>query len=104
MGTFYTGIGVPDQLLRRAVLRRLRAGLDQDASSSRTTTSSTSGADPTFAEGIAGPVQIETGPDGALWYVAIGSGELHRIRYVENYTPIQCPDGQFRAEYFNNQT
>ena len=32
--------------------------------------------------------------------MAIGSGEFRRIRYVESYTPIPCPNGQFRAEYF----
>ena len=55
-----------------------------------------------FAGGISGPVQVETGPDGALWYLAIGSGELRRISFVGNYTPIQCPSGQFRAEYYND--
>jgi glucose/arabinose dehydrogenase len=55
-----------------------------------------------FAGGQSGLVQMEVGPDGALWYVAIGSGELRRISYVGNYTPIQCPNGQFRAEYYKD--
>jgi hypothetical protein len=59
-----------------------------------------------FASGINGPIQIETGPDGALYYLAIGGtanvGELRRIRYVGTYTPLACPDTQFRAEYFDN--
>jgi glucose/arabinose dehydrogenase len=55
-----------------------------------------------FSGAMNGAVQVETGPDGALWYVAIGSGELRRIYYAGSYTPIQCPDGQFRAEYYAN--
>ncbi len=59
-----------------------------------------------FASGIGGPVQLETGSDGALYYLAIGpsanTGELRRIRYVGSYTPLACPASQFRAEYFDN--
>jgi hypothetical protein len=43
-------------------------------------------------------------PDGSLWYLAIGPGELRRIRYAGSYTPISCPAGQFRAEYYPNET
>ena len=34
-----------------------------------------------FAENIPGPVDIELGPDGLLYYVAILSGEVGRIRF-----------------------
>ena len=57
-----------------------------------------------FATNLAGPVQLESGPDGAIYYVTIGSGEIRRIRYFANYTPLDCPTGQYRAEYFNNKT
>ena len=60
------------------------------------------GVSTTFADGMNGPVQIESGPDGAIWYLAFGTGELRRIRYTADATPIQCPDNQFRAEYFRN--
>jgi glucose/arabinose dehydrogenase len=56
-----------------------------------------------FATGIGGLVQIESGPDGALWYLNYATSELRRIRYVGNYTPIQCPDGQWKADYYQNQ-
>jgi glucose/arabinose dehydrogenase len=32
-----------------------------------------------FARGIAGPVELAFGPDGALYYLAAGTGRLHRI-------------------------
>ena len=35
-----------------------------------------------FATGFAGPVDIELGPDGMLYYVAILTGEVGRIRFV----------------------
>jgi glucose/arabinose dehydrogenase len=35
-----------------------------------------------FATGFAGPVHIELGPDGMLYYVAILTGEVGRIRFV----------------------
>ncbi len=57
-----------------------------------------------FATGIGGLVQLESGPDGAIWYLNYATAELRRIRYVGGYTPIQCPDGQWRADYFQNQT
>ena len=50
-----------------------------------------------FADSAGGPVQLDTGPDGALWYLAIGPGDLRKIRFVGSYTPLPCPDGQFRA-------
>lgn len=61
------------------------------------------GASAQFAGSQSGLVQLGNGPDGALWYVAHASGELRRIYYAGSYTPIQCPTGQFRAEYYPNK-
>ncbi|MGE3272234.1 MAG: PQQ-dependent sugar dehydrogenase [Chloroflexota bacterium] len=58
----------------------------------------------TFAQNLGGPVQLEVAADGSLWYLAIGPGELRRIRFAGSYTPLSCPTGQFRAEYFQNET
>jgi glucose/arabinose dehydrogenase len=40
-----------------------------------------------FATGFAGPVDIELGPDGMLYYVAILTGEVGRIRFVGSERP-----------------
>ncbi|MCS6773808.1 MAG: PQQ-dependent sugar dehydrogenase [Thermoflexales bacterium] len=37
-----------------------------------------------FAEGVGEPVDIQFGPDGALWYLSIFSRGLMRIRYTAN--------------------
>jgi glucose/arabinose dehydrogenase len=34
-----------------------------------------------FATGAAGPVQLEIGPEGSLYYLALNVGELRRIAY-----------------------
>jgi glucose/arabinose dehydrogenase len=57
-----------------------------------------------FAQNLGGPVQVEMAADGSLWYLAIGPGELRRIRYAGSYTPLSCPPGEFRAEYYPNET
>ncbi len=36
----------------------------------------------TFATGADGPVDMDLGPDGNLYYVAINTGEIRRIRYI----------------------
>jgi glucose/arabinose dehydrogenase len=41
----------------------------------------------TFATGVEGPVSIEMGPDGMIYYVAIESGVVGRIRYVGPQQP-----------------
>lgn len=42
-----------------------------------------------FTSSADGPVQIETGPDGNIYYIAINAGELRRLRYVgDNRPPI----------------
>ncbi|RPJ85398.1 MAG: hypothetical protein EHM13_01155, partial [Acidobacteria bacterium] len=40
-----------------------------------------------FASGVGGPVDIQAGPDGALYYLAINAGELRRIRYSSTTPP-----------------
>jgi glucose/arabinose dehydrogenase len=35
-----------------------------------------------FASGLNGPVDLDVGPTGDLYYLAINTGELHRIRYT----------------------
>ncbi|HXK32608.1 MAG TPA: PQQ-dependent sugar dehydrogenase, partial [Dehalococcoidia bacterium] len=43
----------------------------------------------TFTSAGDGPVQIETGPDGNIYYIAINAGELRRVRYVgDNRPPV----------------
>jgi glucose/arabinose dehydrogenase len=34
-----------------------------------------------LASGVAGPVEIRSGPDGNIYYLAINAGELRRVRY-----------------------
>ncbi len=41
----------------------------------------------TFATDTNGPVAIELGPDGSLYYLAVNSGELRRIVYTLNAPP-----------------
>jgi glucose/arabinose dehydrogenase len=40
-----------------------------------------------FGAALDGPVEIEMGPDGTLYYLAINAGELRRIRYTAGNTP-----------------
>lgn len=39
------------------------------------------GTDVEFGSELAGPVSIETGPDGLVYYLAINAGEIRRLRY-----------------------
>ncbi len=41
----------------------------------------------TFAVGAPGPVDLETGPDGALYYVDFNEGTVRRIGYASGGTP-----------------
>jgi glucose/arabinose dehydrogenase/PKD repeat protein len=43
-----------------------------------------------FAEDADGPVDMEMGPDGLLYYLAITANELRRIRYTAGNTPPQA--------------
>ena len=40
-----------------------------------------------FAQGLKGPVDVQTGPDGLLYYLAMGTGSLRRIEYSAGNTP-----------------
>ena len=54
-----------------------------------------------LVEGAANPVDIETGPNGDLYYVDFDGGTIHHIAY----SPVPgCSSNTFRAEYFNNVT
>jgi glucose/arabinose dehydrogenase/PKD repeat protein len=55
----------------------------------------------TFAAGAANPVNLETGPDGDLFYVDFDGGTIRRISYTAG---ASCPIGQYNASYFANQT
>lgn len=99
-GTFYTGTAFPPTYQGAFVYADYALGwiksVRVDANDRLV------GAPVDFASGLPGPVAVEMGPDGALYYAVIASGELRRIRYVGTYTPIQCPAGQFRAEYYGS--
>ncbi|MFN7949399.1 MAG: PQQ-dependent sugar dehydrogenase [Blastocatellia bacterium] len=41
-----------------------------------------------FATNVPGPVSLEIGPDGALYYPSITTGEIRRIRYNNTTAPI----------------
>jgi glucose/arabinose dehydrogenase len=43
-----------------------------------------------FTSSADGPVDIETGPGGDIYYIAINTGELRRIRYVTGNRPPQA--------------
>ncbi len=40
-----------------------------------------------LASGVGGPVDLQVGADGALYYAAIGSGEIRRITYTSGNLP-----------------
>jgi glucose/arabinose dehydrogenase len=78
-GVFYRGTSFPAEYRggyfygdwSRSVLRFARIGPDERVQ--------TDAAD--FATGAAGPVQLEIGPEGSLYYLALNVGELRRIAY-----------------------
>lgn len=101
-GTFYTSTVFPPTYQNALFYVDYARGW---ISSVRITSTNQIGGAPTlFAENLGGPVQLEMAPDGSLWYLAIGPGELRRIRYAGSYTPLSCPTGQFHAEYYPNET
>jgi len=53
-----------------------------------------------FATGISGPVDLQVGPDGALYYLARFSGRVGRIAYTASLTPTisQQPTNQTADE------
>jgi hypothetical protein len=58
--------------------------------------SSTPQASSSFATGVNGPVDLEVGPDGALYYLARNVGRVGRIAYTASLTPTisQQPTNQ----------
>jgi uncharacterized repeat protein (TIGR01451 family) len=54
----------------------------------------------TFVSPSGYPVDIETGPNGDLFYVDHDEGTIHRLSYQSS----TCSTGSFQAQYFNNQT
>jgi glucose/arabinose dehydrogenase len=54
-----------------------------------------------LVEGAANPVDIETGPNGDLYYVDFDGGTIHHIAY--SAVP-GCPANTFTAQYFNNMS
>jgi glucose/arabinose dehydrogenase/endonuclease YncB( thermonuclease family) len=85
-GTFYTGSSYPAQYQNaffygdyaQGFVRSLRV----DGSNNLV-----AGSDQAFATGTGGPVDIEMGPDGNLYYLAINTNQLVRIRYTNGNAP-----------------
>lgn len=53
----------------------------------------------TFRVPAAGPVNLEIGPTGELFYPALNEGSIKRIVYTGSSTVV-CDRGQFKSEYF----
>lgn len=47
----------------------------------------TTGANSVFATGVSGPVDLDVGPDGSLYYLARGSGQVGRVAYAASQPP-----------------
>ena len=47
------------------------------------------------------PVDLQTGPNGDLFYVDIDDGQVHRITFSPPAIG-SCPAGQYDGQYFNN--
>jgi glucose/arabinose dehydrogenase/endonuclease YncB( thermonuclease family) len=90
-GVFYTGTAFPAPyqgayFYGNYVLSNLRT-LRADAADTLVP-----GSDADFATGVDGPVAIDAGADGSLYYVAIQTGELRRLRYAPGQpTPTPGP-------------
>ncbi len=84
-GTFYTGTQFPAEYqgayfyadYAQGWIRYLKTAADDSLASGPTD----------FAAAADAPVDLEVGPDGSLYYVAINAGEIRRIRY----TPANRP-------------
>jgi glucose/arabinose dehydrogenase len=78
VGPFYTGTKYPTQFRNNLFFADFVQGFIRravfDASNNLTSVES-------FATGVESPVHLEQGPDGFLYYLAIVSGELKRIRF-----------------------
>ena len=79
-GTFYTGTSYPAEYrgaffygdYSNDFIKYLKVDANQQL---------IGGGDNAFATNNGGAVDIESGPDGDLYYLSIGTGQLHRIRY-----------------------
>jgi glucose/arabinose dehydrogenase len=61
----------------------------------------------TFVSAAAGPVNLEFGPGGDLFYVDFDGGTIRRISYTGSGgsdPPPTCPSGQYGTQYFSNTT
>jgi glucose/arabinose dehydrogenase len=101
-GAFYTGTTYPEEYQGKYFYGDYALGwmrsLQVDANDQAV------GAPSDFLSGLGGPVDIEMGPDGNLYYLAINGGKFLSVRYDDGSQPVTCPKGSFRAEYFNNTT
>jgi glucose/arabinose dehydrogenase len=55
-----------------------------------------------FAGGAGNPVDIESGPNGDLFYVDFDGGAIHEITYGSSGGGGSCSTGTFDAQYFAN--
>ena len=83
-GAFYTGSSTRRRTVATSSSATTAAAGSRAWSSTPTTTVT---AVNTFATDVDGPVAIQMGPDGMLYYAAILSGEIRRIRFVGQARP-----------------
>jgi glucose/arabinose dehydrogenase len=101
-GTFYTGTVYPAQYqgayfygdYARSWIRYLKVDANNNVTSGPTD----------FATGANGPVNIEMGPDGRLYYVAISSGQVRRIDYGGAPPPPPPPPPPDEGAYLSDMT
>src|SRR5262249_22311171 len=55
-----------------------------------------------FEASAGNPVDLETGPNGDLFYADLDGKAIHRITYSAG--TVNCSAGSFDAQYFNNMT
>lgn len=73
-GDFYTGQSYPSQYRGQYFFADFNGGLIQ-------TINPATGTANLFASNVFGPVQVQMGPDGNLYWLSIITGTLYRIRY-----------------------
>ncbi len=91
-GAFYTGTSYPVQYQGRFFYGDYAQGfirsLSVDANQQLV-----AGSDASFATNVGGPVAIEMGPDGTLYYLSIESGALYHIVYGISTVPLPLTAG-----------
>jgi hypothetical protein len=97
LGVFYEGGEYPDSYDHRLFLGDYAQSFVRTM---RLDGSVVQGAPVDFMDPAAtgGPVDFAMGPDGRVWYLAIMTGELRRIRYDDG-----CATGSFEASYFRGE-